>query len=261
MENKISIGITTFKERCDLVKTLIKNIRDYHGNDVDIILMVNGNNEEHMDDDYRKDMLLSCANIKNCYPFIYPEFKSLSKMWNNIVIFSNTEYNMILNDDVVYKNCEILNIIDNYINNTNEELFTINYSFSHFIITKNILHKLGYFDERLLAFGEEDGDIVHRYIEMFQSNMGNINISEIFNGANFDLLSPNLETHYVNKPRINRKIAEMKYISDTNGIKGMSPIPLKRVWDDYQQYPYEMFIKNNKQNIKNFKNVNINYES
>jgi len=260
MTTKISFIITTFKERLELVKNLINNIKSYHQDNYDILLFVNSNNEEPLDNEYRKEILNIGIKYNNIYIFTLPEFKSLSKMWNTGVIFSNTEYNIILNDDIEYKNPNIINNILNFIHTYQCEFFTINYSFSHFVITKTMLHKLGYFDERLLAFGEEDGDIVHRYIEMFNLELKNIMIYGIINSNRYDLSSPNLQTHINNKPAINRKIAELKYKSDPSGITGMSPVPLKKIWDDYQQYPYEMFVKLNKHNIKQFTNITLNNE-
>ena len=53
----ISIGIVTFRERKHLVEELIKQIRKYTPDTVDILLAVNGNNEELMPESYRQEML------------------------------------------------------------------------------------------------------------------------------------------------------------------------------------------------------------
>jgi len=117
------------------------------------------------------------------------------------------------------------------------------------------MHKLGYFDERLCGFGEEDGDIVHRYIEMFGQRMPDIEIPGLYNKASYELRNDNIETHIDNKPRFNREFAGFKYKQDPSGIRGMSPVPLVKVLDDYQQYPYEQFVRNNKHNISKFQKV------
>lgn len=255
--NKLTFVITTFKERSIIVKQLVKDIKSFHKNKYDIILLINSNNEEELNENYRKEMLQFSSEYENIYVFTLPEFKSLAKMWNTGVIFSRTEYNLILNDDIEYKNPDLVDKIFNHINSTNSQFFTINFSFSHFVITKTILHKLGYFDERFISFGEEDGDMVHRYIEMFNSKIENININNLINSNRHELSSSNLDTHVNNKPTVNRKIAEMKFLPDKNGIFGMSPKPLKKVWSDYQQYPYEMFFIKNKHNIKEFKSLDL----
>jgi len=253
--NNISICIVTFKERSHLIKSLINQIRSAVSNQIDILLAINGNNEEIMPESYRQEMLDLSKQYENIYPIICPEFKSLSKLWNTLVIFSKTEYNFIICDDVAYDNPNTLELINQYINQTKSEFFTINNQYSHFVLTKTILHQLGYFDERLSGFGEEDGDMVHRHIETFGYRMPDFQIPGIYNRASYDLKNEKIETHVDNKPLFNREFAKLKYAYDPNGIRGMSPVPVKKVIDDYQQYPYEQFVKNNKHNISKYQKV------
>jgi len=256
----ITIGIVTFKERKEIVQKLIKDIRLHEGDDFDILLMINGNNEEEVDNDYRTDMLTFCSNIKKCYPFFFPEFKSLSKLWNNIVIFSKTEYNFIICDDVIYNNPNILKTVKKVIDETKLEMFKINNEFSHFVLTKNILHKIGYFDERLLSHGEEDADMIYRYQDYTKKGFANVNIAGIYNDARYDLKNKHSENHIHNKPIVNRKIAELMYKEDQNGMSIMGGALIKKQWENIQQYPYELFINKNKHNIKKFTTLDISYE-
>jgi hypothetical protein len=251
---KYSICITTFKERFDLCKQLINSITSIN-KEIDIIVAVNGNNEEDMDEEYRKKIILFCSEVPNCYPIVCPEFKSLAKLWNTLVIFSSTQHNLIVNDDIAIIDPSSLTAISNIINNTNYEFFTINGSFSHFLITKTILHSLNYFDERLIAFGEEDGDMVHRYIYKYQQLIPVLPLPGILNINAHDKSSNNLEIHIDNKPRFNREYVLIKYTPDSNGICGMSPHPLKQIIEDIPQYPYEMFVSKNKHNIKKFSSI------
>lgn len=252
---RITIGIVTFKERLHLIKDLINSIEAKISNNIDIILVINCNNEELFDKEYRKNILTLCLEYDNIYPIICPEFKSLSKLWNTIVIFSKTDYILMLGDDVIINNENFIKTIYEYINNTGCEFFTLNNGFSHFIITKKILHKLNYFDERYLGVGNEDGDMVHRYIEMFGQRMNNINIDGVYNQAAYSLKNKNIETYVDNKPTFGREFANIKYVADPNGILGMSPFPIKRILQDNKQYPYEMFVLNNKHNLSEYKNI------
>jgi hypothetical protein len=253
----ISVGLVTFKERRSLVAPLLKKIREIATDEVDIILAINGNFEESMPDDYRTEMLDLAKSYKNVYPIVCADFMSLSKLWNTLVLFSKTEYNFIMTDDLVIENPHVLTNVEEYIKSSGEEFFTINNGFSHFVLTKTFLHQIGYFDERLLAFGEEDGDLVHRYIKMFGKNVPSINIKGFYNGAAYHMKMQHAETHIDNKPRINREIIYIKYENDPQGICGMNPTPLSQtgILEDYQQYPYEMFVRNNRFNIKNFEKV------
>jgi hypothetical protein len=256
----ITISIVTFRQRAHLVKKLIEQIRGSVPESVDILLAVNGNNEELMPEEYRQEMLDLCKQYVNVYPVFCTEFKSLSKLWNTLVIFSRTEYNFIICDDVAYDNPNTLDIIKNYIEQTSSGFFTINNQFSHFVLTKTLLHQLGYFDERFIGHGEEDGDMVHRYIEVFGYRMPDLAIPGIYNLAAYDLRNDKMENHIHNKPRFNREFVLLKYKPDATGIYGMSPVPVVKVIEDYQQYPHEIFVLNNKHTIAKHTNVILDEE-
>jgi len=256
----ISVLIVTFKERFSYVKDLIQKIRSSSGDNFDILIAVNGNNDELVDEKYRTDILELCKATPRCYPIVCPEFRSLPKLWNTLVLFSRTEYNFIICDDVEYGNPQALNIIEKYIIDTKEEFFTINGGFSFFVVTKNMLHKLNYFDERLCGYGEEDGDITHSFILKEKRPLPLLQINNIFNKALYNIKNKHIETHVDNKPRFNREFAILKYQDDPDGICGMNPTPISRCIDDKQQYPYEMFIKHNKHNIKIFDKVIMKYD-
>lgn len=257
---EISICIVTFKERAEDIKRLISQIREDHESDgVDILLAINGNNEELMDDDYRRNMLQLCHDTPNCYPTVCPEFKSLPKLWNTLAIFSRTEYNLFLCDDVEYTNQDAISEVKRYIKETSDEFFTINGGFSHFVVTKTMLHKLKYFDERLIAHGEEDGDIVHQFIKTNGRGMNNISVHGLHNKAAYGAESnpKKMEFHSQNKPKFNREFTMVKYENNPDGILGMSPTPVlvKSGMEVVQQYPYEDFVLKNKHNIAKFKKV------
>ena len=262
MQNSIDISvlIVTFKERQAYVQDLIRKVKDADP-DIKILLAVNGNNDEIMDEQYRKNMLALAHNTPNCFPLICSEFMSLPKLWNTLVLFSSTEYNFIICDDVEYGNKDTIRIIKEYIKLTKEEFFTINGGFSHFVITKQMLHKLNYFDERLCGFGEEDGDIIHSFILKENRNLPALQISNIYNKALYNIKNKHIETHCDNKPVFNREFASIKYVrDDINGINGMNPFPIRRAIEDKQQYPYEMFVKHNKHNIKKYNQIVLRYE-
>jgi hypothetical protein len=258
--NDLSICIVTFKERYEDIKRLISQIRnDKDSAGVDILLAVNGNNEELMGESYRKDMLKLCEDTPQCYPVICPEFKSLPKLWNTLAIFSRTEYNFYLCDDVEYSGDSIINQVKDYIKKSKEGFFTINSGFSHFVLSKSCLHELKYFDERLIAYGEEDGDIIHQFIKIYNKNMTNLTIDGLFNKALYtqEFNAKKVEVHIDNKPKFNREFFYLKYKDDPNGIRGMNPTPVSVVkgMELEQQYPYEPFVKKNKHNIKKFEKI------
>ena len=255
-KENISICIVTFKQRFEIFKSLVRSLKE-HNPDTDIIVAVNCNLNEQIDLNYRNEMLKFCLEITKCYPIFCPEFKSLSKLWNTLVIFSNNNYNFILNDDVRYDHPNLIENIEEYINESNNELFTLNNSWSHFIITKQILHKLNYFDERFIGVGEEDGDMVHRYIKKYNKSIDTFYISDFGNTARYDLRDEKIECNIDNKPKFNREFLKLKYKEDSDGICGMNPTPLKQVIDDLNQYPYEEFFIKNKEELTNYKEIKL----
>ena len=257
---KITIGIVTFRERLHLIKNLIKQLKTIIPGDIDILLAINGNNEELMPESYRQEILDLSKLYKNIYPIFCPEYKSLSKLWNTLVIFSKTEYNLIMCDDTFINNPYMLSLIENHVNQTRDEFFLINNQFSHFIVTKHKLHELGYFDERLVGHGEEDGDMVYRHIETQNKKIPNLYISDMGNLSSYDLRNTNIECHIDNKPTVNRKISKLKYKDDPQGICGMNSTPLSPtgLLENYQQYPYELFFLENKHNIAKFTKITNN---
>jgi glycosyltransferase involved in cell wall biosynthesis len=156
----LSIGITTYKYRFDkYLKPLINQIRKQTQNE--IILAVNGEYKEPFDNEYRKQLLNFCAETSNVYPFLYPNFRSLSKMWNNIIVNATSEYVLILNDDMIITD-------ENYIKTVIQEIekfqcnFRMGGHYSRFVIKKDTLLPSQYFDERFLGIGAEDWEYNRR---------------------------------------------------------------------------------------------------
>jgi len=244
----LSIGITTFKRRSRLLKKLLLKIRKF--SKAEIFLMINNNYKVKFNNKYRKNLLRSLSKIENCLPFFFPSFTSLSKMWNTLIINSSTEYILILNDDIILKNKDFEKIIIGEIRK-GHELFTINNTWSNFVISKTIANELNYFDERLLAYGEEDSDMLWRYIEKFHKHPHTIRISGITNMLEGGHHTKTQNLRYVQlgsqyKPLFNRNFIFKKY-EEGGEISGMYDKPFKRSNEikDKQQYPYENFKKEN----------------
>lgn len=257
MEN-ITICITTFKRRLSLFKELVKSIKKIYP-DIEIIVAINGEYNEGVDENYRKDILSFISSQKNVIPIMFTEFRSLSKLWNNLVILSKTNYNLILNDDLSFTNQNIIQEINDFISKNQKGIFTINNSWSHFVVSKIELDRLGYFDERLLTIGEEDDDMVWRYIEKYNQKVPTLWINGIRNLAcDYNIPPTNIKTYIDNKPLFNATfIKKYKYKHDTNGIYGMFEIPCTRVLNDEKQYPYELFWINNKHNIRDGEKIEL----
>jgi|688.fasta_scaffold27356_4 hypothetical protein len=242
-----SIGITTFKKRFDRVVKLVNFIRN-KGN-WPIIMAVNGDYKENFDQEYRKHILNFCSSIENCYVSMFPEFRSLSKLWNTILITSSTDWNLVINDDVIIMDNFPFYALENVANDqNNSEVFAINGSWSHYFINRKLVAEAGWFEERLLGIGEEDTDMVWR-LEKLGKKIFKPNIPSI--GNFHDGNKPdNVKTGVMHYSHYNRNfIFNEKYEKSEDGLKGMFEYKAKNKINNIDSYPNEIFYWNNKHKL------------
>jgi len=158
---KYSIGITTYKYRFDKwFKPLLNQIKEFRP-DIEVLVAINGENNEPFDEEFRSNILKFISEKPNTFVTIYPNFRGLCKMWNNLMI-NATHHNMLfLNDDITIQSStffdELEKVIDQGFN-----FFKINGSWSHSFLDRRVVNQIGWFDERFLSMGEEDGDFEWR---------------------------------------------------------------------------------------------------
>lgn len=247
MEN-FTIVITTFSQRFDFVVKLIPQIRQYTNNK--IILIINGEKDGDFSEEYRKDILNLCVKYDNVYPNIFIEMRGLSKMWNTGIILSDKDDILMLNDDIEIHSNEIIKQVSAHIKSPQYlGLTKINDSFSHFIVNKQIIDEIGYFDERLIGFGEEDGDISYRFIKS-GNKINNIYINGVINIIS-NIRHEHITTGIGKYSKFNRQfVYNEKYSVDMFGQhKGMFDNPMIQKMADIAQYPHEKFFKENKDKL------------
>lgn len=245
----LTIGITTFSKRFHLVSKLIEQIRNINKTDK-IIITVNGEKDGMFEDEYRGNILNLCSRYTHVYPVFFIETRGLSKMWNTLIVHSNTDSVILLNDDISIENSIFFELVNSHVNSNLYNGFTvINNSFSHFIISKKNISNIGYFDERLIGFGEEDGDIVFRCIEK-GVKIDKINVPNITNYVS-ELRHDFVEKGVGKYSKFNRDfIYNKKYSSDfSEKIQGLFDSPMKKNIQDINCYPYESFFEENKNNL------------
>lgn len=246
--NNFDIGITTFSLRFDFVETLIMKIRNL-GVKNNIFLCVNGEKDGEFNEEYRKKILNLCYNNSNVFPIFFVEVRGLSKMWNTLIIHSVKDDILLLNDDVELLTDNIFEVVSKHINS--EEYYglsKINGTFSFFVVNKHLIDELGYFDERLLGFGEEDGDITYRIIHNKNKDVFNLYAQGIHNIVS-DIRHTHINPGIGKYSLFNRKfIFEEKYNCNNpkSDISGMFGMPCDKVLFDSEQYPYEKFFLKNK---------------
>lgn len=237
-----SIGITTFKRREHMLVSLVRRIRSY--TDLPILISINADYKEPLDPAYIRRILAFCASLDNVLPTVFPAFSSLAKMWNTLILNSATPSILILNDDLILQT-DIFSVIP-----YEQDLLLLNGSWSHFLISKRMAQSLNYFDERLLAFGEEDGDMTWKYEHLYGRKpavlnvQGLRNIGEGYRNANskLTLIDVNGRTY---RPAFNRRFLFDKMYRKGGTINSIFGEPHERVILDSIQYPYEPFKADN----------------
>ena len=71
------------------------------------MVVINGEKDGDFKEDYRKKILELCTSIKNVYPIFYLETRGLSKLWNTLLITSDSDNLLILNDDIEIHSADI----------------------------------------------------------------------------------------------------------------------------------------------------------
>jgi hypothetical protein len=248
--SNITIGITTFEARFDqYFVPLLARIREYTGNE--IIVAINGEHNRPFGDDYRRNVLQCIVDYARVYPLVFPQFRGLAKIWNSIIIHATHNHILMLNDDIMIDRPGFLEDISKAIRRNDGKTFLVNRSWSHFLINREEIDELGYFDERLLGIGEEDGDLTWRYIHKYGRDIASFKIKGFVNFAEETVHSykpVNIQTHSGTKySRFNRKFMfQEKYAVAPDGIKGMfdKPVILKDAGG--RQYPHEQFYRRRK---------------
>jgi hypothetical protein len=115
-------------------------------------------------------------------------------MWNRGILNASNERVLVLNDDLtIHPNsakpatgffADLEQSLTQYLGS-----FKVNGSFSHYVINRTELIEVGFFDERLLGLGEEDGDFCWRYHERYDYEIRSITIPGIAN-VQSDLADP-----------------------------------------------------------------------
>ncbi len=250
--DNISIGITTFERRFKTYfDPLLRRIREFEG-DAEIIVAINGEHDQSFGEEYRASILQSIAGIKNVYPIMFPRFRGLAKLWNTIIIHASNDHILILNDDVMINDKNFITDIKKAAEKNSGKSFVINESWSHFFINKAEIDELGYFDERLLGIGEEDGDLCWRYINLYGRPIANFKISGFRNFAQDTISEAPL--NIVSRPNMkysefNRNFIMKKYGPHESGIRGIFDRPVKMLDSGEKQYPNEKFFLQNKDKI------------
>lgn len=246
-----SICITTFSKRFEDVKKLIEGIRKF--TDQEIVVVVNGDYNQEFDEEFRKEFLEFIVGYRDIFPIFFPNMRGMSKLWNTLIVHSSHEWMLVLSDDVVINSNKIFDFMET-LNNESPDLLTINGCFAHFVAAKQSMEDLGYFDERLLGFGHEDGDMIWRYHEKYKKILRDVYIDGISHNQS-NLVDEEIEKQ-IGCNRYSKfnsdfcfKSENPKYVFDKNGVSLCFGYPVVKNIQDENLYPYEKFYRKNKNNL------------
>jgi hypothetical protein len=247
-----SVVITTFDKRFDaFLVPLLAQIKEQRPN-IEVIITVNGPAKGVFDEAYRSNILAYAARFPNVFPTLFPEFQSLAKLWNRGALTSSCNRTLVLNDDLELKTengiCFFDHLEDALLKQSGT--FTINGSFSHFILDKRQLIEVGFFDERLLGLGEEDGDFYWRFYKKYKSEIPNLDMGLVDN-VHSDLADDGYVKGIRTASKFNRDFIKNKKYKTTlfGGYRGMFDTKVNQILEDEKQYPYETFYLENKKDV------------
>ena len=171
-KHEFAIGITTYSKRFErFFKPLIAQIRA-HSN-APMIVCVNGDYKSKFDEKYRREILAFVAQYDDIYISIHPNFRSLAKLWNEILIKSPLDSVLLCNDDIAVTS-QFFDELNRAITQNKGKSFKMNTSWSHIFLNRNEVCKMGWFDERFLNIGHEDIDFEVRWFGRHKAYFPNI---------------------------------------------------------------------------------------
>jgi len=106
------------------------------------------------------DSLLDISEIRHSDIIKLSKFESLAKAWNQSMLFSNTRYCLMLDDDIVFKDEKVLEKIHEK-HQEGFPLVHVTENWSGFSIDKALIPKVGWFDENY-SYAWEDIDFRYR---------------------------------------------------------------------------------------------------
>jgi len=159
LNSDYSIGVVTYVRRFDtFFKPLVEQLEKYFP-DVEKNYVLNGHYDTPAQEKYLKDAKEFLAGKSTHSVKAYMENQPLSRCMNQLILNSKAKKILIMNDDITvgplfrpFLEAQIWRY----------PFFVINKSWCHFVISKDIVKKVGWFEERLPANGHEDGDYALR---------------------------------------------------------------------------------------------------
>lgn len=164
----VAVVITTFQARQEqFCLPLVTQLRN-SGCVYPIFVVVNGEPGGTLDAGKRASFVNSINSLGNIHFVMFHQMVGLSRLWNAGIQASDAEVYVVLNDDLLAVSQDCVKDLANLASAATTDGIAIgNGSWSHFAVSRHTLRTVGWFDERYLGFGEEDGDYSWRFREIY----------------------------------------------------------------------------------------------
>jgi hypothetical protein len=231
-----AIVIITFSKRFnEHALPLIKAIRKFEP-DLPIYVGINGDLNDKYDSELRRNFLLQLANLNNVNPVTFGSFQGLSLMWNRTIQATGAENVVVLNDDLLIDGNYLTSTIESLVEATKKfGICLLNGSWSHFGISLKVCSEVGWFDERLLGIGEEDGDFTYRYEELYGESIKSVSGQGFINDSSL-IFESNLSKGKGKYSLFNWVYIECKYRFGEGRKSGMFSELASRNYNEVKQF-------------------------
>lgn len=157
---RFSIGVTTYAARYNTYfKRLILQLSALFP-DTEIVVSVNGYYDPDKQRAYLRELHEFLIKFPHVRYSVFEESKGLSSLWNRLIDRSSHEKIIVLNDDL-----ELSPLFRFFLERSailDHEVAVINKSWSHYLISRSVIGRIGWFDENFPAIGNEDWDYACR---------------------------------------------------------------------------------------------------
>jgi hypothetical protein len=176
------------------------------------------------------------------------DYISFSQMINEAVLCTESEFMIFINPKAKVQKEDIIKIIDSLCNGY---CLSNIMAFGLWGTTKQLFREIGMFDERLIGFGEEDGDITYRMISKKGKDVYRLYVQGVYNIVS-DIRHEHIKSGVGKYSWFNRDFTFNKKYNCQNaisGISGMFGMVCDQILTDEKLYPYEKFFKENKEKL------------
>ena len=159
MAKRFSLGIVTYLGRFDTYfKPLLRRLNLIFP-DYDIMVFLNGHHNLEKQIDYLQKATTFLAQFPQVRYLTNISHQPLARAWNWLILMAAGQHVLLLNDDLTV-NLEFRHNLERLA--SVPDVCTINKSWSHFIINKEVVRQAGWFDEGFQGMGYEEYDYIFR---------------------------------------------------------------------------------------------------